>query len=68
MSSPNQDPQPSRLETWIAESWPRVLILVGLIFFWAACLASDHLPTDALFFGPALMLGGIILDASNRRA
>jgi hypothetical protein len=68
MNGRNQErPQPSRWEVWVSERWPQVLIFAGLILFWAACLASDHLPVDALFFGPGLMMGGLILDASHRR-
>ena len=47
--------------------WPIILIRTGFMLFAIACIESDHLPTETLLIGPALMVAGVaqivILDS-----
>ena len=66
-SSMNRNSGQSRLELWVVEYWPRILVACGLILFALACMAGDSLPVESVFVGPGLMLAGVIMIARGRR-
>ena len=57
----------TRLWRWILERWPDFVLWIGLLLFWFACINSEHLPLEALFVGPVLMLAGAIMIDRNKR-
>jgi hypothetical protein len=66
-SSMNRNSGQSRLEVWVTEYWPRILVASGLILFALACMAGESLPVESVFVGPGIMLAGVIMIARNRR-
>jgi hypothetical protein len=50
-----------RLWRWVLKRWPYLFVWAGVLLFWLACINSEHLPVEALFVGPALMLAGVIM-------
>ena len=65
-SSMNRNSGQSRLEFWVAEYWPRILVASGLILFGLACMAGESLPVESVFVGPGPMLAGVIMIARGR--
>jgi hypothetical protein len=53
---------------FIIERWPHIIIWTGLMLFWAACIESAHLPIEAVFVGPVLMLAGAVMLKRSRNS
>lgn len=52
---------------WIIERWPYIIFWTGLLLFWSACINLAHLPLEAVFVGPILMLSGVVMIKRNKR-
>jgi len=65
-SSMNRNSGQNRLQLWVTEYWPRILVASGLILFALACMAGERLPVESVLVGPGLMLAGVIMIARGR--
>jgi len=55
-----------KLETWVTERWPGVILHSGWILFGIACLNSARLPVEAMFVGPGMMAAGVCMIEHNK--
>jgi len=52
---------------WIIKRWPHFFVWTGVLLFWLACINSAHLPIEAMFVGPVLMLAGVVMIERDKR-
>lgn len=66
--------QPDAIERfggWLVPRWPAYLRRAGFALFALACVASNRLPIETIYVGPALMLAGAmssLMRVSGRTA
>jgi hypothetical protein len=52
---------------WFIKRWPHIILWTGVLLLWLASINSEHLPIEALFVGPVLMLAGAVMIGWNKR-
>ena len=66
-ASQSEEGEEPRLLHWILKRWPYVFVWTGCGLFWLAGIHSSHLPLEAMFVGPVLMLAGVIMIERDKR-
>lgn len=55
-----------RFGAWLIPRWPAFLLRAGFVLFVVACVASNRLPLETIYVGPALMLAGTVSSLMRR--